>query len=166
MSRRRSRREAGGPAPVLTGARATFEAATRFDAELQVAAAQRPVGNRAPYGSVQTIVPGANWGGRPNSKESAERIAAAKRGEDPFLARRFETATEAHEYRKRTGNVTISAAELMQEAGGGSIRRGNLIERLPAPSGTPQGYDPLAFQKGAAEVQRAEADGSFRFGRV
>ena len=82
------------------------------------AALDNRVHNLAPYGHVQTIVPGANYHGKPNTAESAHRIAAMKHGIDPALNRRFETATEAREYRRANGVDVMSPKEFDAEMSG------------------------------------------------
>lgn len=107
-----------GPRPG-TEINPTLAAASQFDAALTQAALDNSVGNKhAPYAHIQTIVPGSNYSVKANTAESHARIMAAKQGVDPALNRRFETATEAMQYRRANNVVAISGDEFDAETSG------------------------------------------------
>ena len=119
MSRKSRRSQSVRPTGLRPGTEnATLAAAEQFDAAVQQAALDNQVSRGAPAGHVQTIVPGANYGGKPNTRESAERLAAMKHGVDPALNRKFETAIEAREYRRANSVDVMSPREFEAEMSG------------------------------------------------
>ena len=143
-SQRRSARPSGVALPTFVAEQRTADLAATFDSQLRSAANDNPVDNRAPYAAVQTIVPGANERGNPKTREAYDRIADMKRGVDPGLNQKFETATAAREYRRRNAVESVSAGEFRQMMGQTSSMR----RSIPMPNGPPpEGFNPGAFQK-------------------
>ena len=119
MSRNsKSRRSARPSGPRSPTQNATLAAVELFNAAVTQAALDSGGAATIPFAHVQQIVPGANFHGKPNTVESAKRLADMKRGVDPALNRRFETATEARAYRKRTGVDVMSPSEFAAEMSG------------------------------------------------
>ena len=160
-SKRSHVRPSGLPVQAAVGSNRVIDVVSNFDAALRDAARENAPEHRVPYGHVQQIVPGANYHGKPNTAAAASRLHAMKQGVDPALNKKFETATEAREYRRREGVEAMSPKEFDAETSGmRSSRRHNAW--IDAPD--TDGHDPdtgkkvpgfegaRAFTKGAQEL--------------
>jgi hypothetical protein len=159
MSRKtRSKRQLCRPAGVIASpeSQRVIDLASNFDAQLGDAARQTAVESRVPYGHVQTIVPGANYHGKANTAAAQARLHAMKLGVDPALNRKFETATEAREYRRREGIEVMSPREFEAETSnmGSSRRRNAWIDTPVDGNRDPETGKPVPAFKGAEAFQR------------
>lgn len=167
-SKRSSFRPAGTPATVAIQAQPRIvDVAASFESQIQAAAIENAVAARAPYAQIQTIVPGANYKGKPSTAEAHARIQAMKKGEDPFLNKKFETAQQAREYRRREGVEAMSPKEYEAETSNmRSSRRYNPWVDSPDTEGRDpetgrkvMGFNPSAFSRGAEVIQQLEQSG-------
>lgn len=169
-SKRQQYRAAGVAAPVSVSQR-IVDVAASFEAQLQTAAMANAIQARVPYGHVQTIVPGANYGGKANTAEAYARLQKMKQGVDPALNKRFETAAEAREYRKREGVDVMSPKEYEAETRNmRSSRRFNAFVDSdhggcdPNTGRVVQGFNPNAFTAGERALAAMEQQAGFRMG--